>query len=370
MIQVRAVTSRQERRAFLEFPYARYRDDVHWVPPLRMTERARLDPRRNPFFEHADAELFLAVRDGRTCGRIAAIDDRRHQEIHRDGAAAFGFFEATDAEAARAVLAAAEQFARARGRRTLRGPMNPSLNDSAGILIDGFDSDPMVMMPYNPPAYAAYLEQAGYVKAKDLWAWIFDARSMPPVAAQYQTTLDRLRARQRVVFGRFDARDFERQLTTFWHIYCRAWEGNWGFVPPTEREFTHLARQLKQIVDPRFTITAEVDGMPVGCAVAVPDINQVLQGCRGRLLWAFMRFLRRHTIVTQCRLVLLGLLPEYRQRGVLLLLVDELYRRSRGTRYERVECSWVLEDNRDVNGPAETIGGRRYKTYRVFEKGL
>lgn len=370
VIQIRAVRSRRDQRAFVAFPYLRYRGNAHWVPPLRIAERARLDRRRNPFFEHAEMELFLAVRDGRTCGRIAAIDDHRHQEIHRDSTGMFGFFEATDEAAAQELLAAAEDFARARGRRIMRGPLNPSMNDSAGILIDGFDSDPMVMMPYNPPSYAAYLERAGYAKAKDLFAWIFDVRKMPQLATQYQALLERLQARHRVVFGRLGARDFEGQLSNFWQVYCRAWERNWGFVPPTDREFRYLARELKPIVDFRFTITAEVDGTPIGCAVAVPDINQVLQGAGGNLLRGLARYLRRKSIITQGRVLLVGILPEYQRRGLFPLLVNELYRRSVGTQYQRVECSWVLEDNLDINGPAELFGGRRYKTYRLYEKAL
>ena len=370
MIQIRAVRSRRDHRAFVAFPYQHYRGHAHWVPPLRIAERARLDPRRNPFFEHADMELFLAVRDGRVCGRIAAIDDHRHRETHADNTAMFGFFEAADRDAARDLLAAAEDFARARGRRAVRGPVNPSLNDSAGILIDGFDSDPVVMMPFNPPEYAAYIEGAGYAKVKDLYAWMFDVTTMPQLAAQYQAFAERLQARHRVVFGQFRARDFEAQLMNFWQILCRAWERNWGFVAPTEREFRYLAGELKPVVDYRFTITAEVDGEPIGCVVAIPDINQVLRGTNGGLLRFLARFLRRRSIITQGRLIMLGVLPEYQRRGLFPLLIQEMYRRSLGTQYRRIECSWVLEDNVDVNGPAELFGGRRYKTYRMFEKTL
>jgi GNAT superfamily N-acetyltransferase len=356
-------------RRFIAFPYHHYRGDRHWVPPLRRSERERLDPRRNPFLDDATIEPLLAVRKGRVSGRIAGIDDRRHNDLHRENLAAFGFFEAADQDTASALLAAVERWAAARGRRAVRGPLNPSLNDAAGLLVDGFGEDPMVMMPWNPPVYATFLERAGYRKLKDLYAWI--SYMNEPMAQTLAETADRVRRRYSIEIRSIDLRHFEAELQRFRIVYNRAWEGNWGFVPPTEREFTRLAAELRPIVDPDFVISAEVSGTLAACAVAVPDINQVLKTTGGvlspRFLW---RFLRRRRIIDQGRLLLLGVLPEFRNMGLYPVLVSELHRRAAPRSYRRVEFSWVLEDNDNINKPLAAAGVSRYKTYRLYEKDL
>src|SRR5262245_61563593 len=180
VIDVRRVDGRRDFGRFIDYAYERNASDPHWVPPLRISERERLTPRKNPFFAHADVDLFLARRGDRVVGRIAAIDDRLHNERHRDNVAMFGFFEAEDSAATDALTRTIEAWARTRGRSSMRGPINPSLNESAGLLIDGFDSDPMLMMPHNPPEYAAFLESVGYRKVKDLFAWLYDVAGEPP----------------------------------------------------------------------------------------------------------------------------------------------------------------------------------------------
>ena len=180
MTDIRPVSGRQEFRRFIDYAYQRNAGDPHWVPPLRLAEHERLTPKKNPFFAHADVDLLLAWRGDRLVGRIAAIDDRLHNETHHDNVAMFGFFEAEDAEAAGALLGAVEAWAAARGRARVRGPINPSLNESAGLLVDGFGSEPMVMMPHNPREYGAQIESAGYQKVKDLFAWIYQLDREPP----------------------------------------------------------------------------------------------------------------------------------------------------------------------------------------------
>src|SRR5262249_8526996 len=211
-VEVRPVQSRADRRRFINDPYDRHRGDPHWIPPLRLGEYERLNPAKNPFLAHADLQLFLAWRDGRVAGRIAAIDDRLHTETHRDNTAMFGFFEAADAETAAALLAAVERWAAARGRSQVRGPINPSLNDSCGLLIDGFDTDPMLLMPHNPPTYAAFIEAAGYRKVKDLYAWLYDlAQPLPaPIARVAQRQREKLRLTFRPIRMAEFARDVDR----------------------------------------------------------------------------------------------------------------------------------------------------------------
>ena len=334
-----------------------------------MAERERLSPKHNPFFQHADIEMFLARRNGEIVGRIAAIDDRLHNETHHDNVAMFGFFEAADQAAARALLEAAERWAAARGRAHLRGPINPALNESAGLLIDGFDTDAMLLMPHNPPEYAAFIEAAGYRKIKDLFAWLYATdRPIPPVAERLAA---RVQARHGIHVRPLEMAEFARETEWLREVYCGAWEHNWGFVPPTIDEFRRLAKELKPIFDRRGAVCAEIDGKPVACAIAIPDINQALKGTGGRLFpLGLLRLLFRSRIIDQGRLLLLGVLPAYRGFGLPPLLMLQLHRQTVGTRYRRVEFSWVLEDNKDVNQPAEMIGATRYKTYRIYQKTL
>jgi hypothetical protein len=367
LIDVRYVRGPREFRRFIDYAYERNAGDPHWVPPLRMAEHDRLTRTKNPFFEHAAVDLLLAWRGGTPVGRIAAIDDERHRDTHRDNAAMFGFFEAADAAAAGALLEAVEAWARARGRSRVRGPINPSLNESAGLLVDGFDSDPMVMMPHNPPEYAAYIESAGYAKVKDLFAWIYRLEDQAPPAFVRLAT--RARDRHRVTVRPLKRAEFAREVDRLRLIYCAAWERNWGFVAPTEAEFRRIARELKPIFDPRCAVCAEVDGQPVACAVAIPDINQALKGTSGRLFpLALARLLLRKRYIDQVRLLLLGVDAKYRALGIYPLMLFELHRQVAGGPYKRVEFSWVLEDNKDINQPAEMAGARRYKTYRIYEK--
>ncbi len=366
---IRRVAGRRDFRRFIDYAYERNASDPHWVPPLRLAEHERLTPSKNPFFEHADVELLLASRGDRTVGRIAAIDDRLHNQTHHDNVAMFGFFEADDGASAGALLGAAEAWARARGRSALRGPINPSLNESAGLLVDGFDSDPVLMMPHNPREYARFIESAGYAKAKDLFAWTYDLRSGPPPVIVKLAT--RLRDRHGVTARPLDLKEFTREVERLRAIYCAAWAHNWGFVPPTDAEFRRLAPELKPIFDPRGAVLAEANGEPVACLVSVPDINQALKGTSGRLFGlALPRLLLRRRYVTQLRLLLLGVDARYRALGIYPLLIYEWAQQLRGSEYTTAEFSWVLEDNRDINQPAETAGARRYKTYRIYEKPL
>jgi hypothetical protein len=368
--EIRRVDSRKDLRRFIAYPYHRHRDDPHWVPPLRLSERERLTPSKNPFFDHAAVELFIAERNGRTVGRIAAIDDRLHNETHHDNMAAFGFFEAEDRETARALLAQVESWARARGRSLVRGPLNPSLNESAGLLVDGFDTDPMLLMPHNPPEYASYLEAAQYRKVKDLYAWLYDIRK--EVAPTVAKLAAHVRGKHAVVVRRLDLQEFAAEVERMRAIYCGAWEHNWGFVPPTADEFRRIATELKPIFDPRCAICAEIGGRPVACAIAVPDVNQALKGTGGRLFpLGLVRLLASRFLVDQVRLLLLGVLAEYRGFALYPLMWYELHRQvAENTRYRWCECSWVLEDNDDVNQPLQLAGARRYKTYRLYQKAL
>ncbi|TCJ20458.1 hypothetical protein E0L93_01130 [Rubrobacter taiwanensis] len=369
MTEVLPVRSRSDLRRFIRYPFALYRNDPHWVPPLLIEERRRFDPKKNPFYEHARIELFLARRAGEVVGRVAAIDDDSHNRTHGDNLIFFGFFEAADREAAEALFARVEAAARELGRTAVRGPANPSLNEGAGFQLDAFDTDPYVMMPYNPPAYPRYAEAAGYRKAKDLHAWLFERDQ--PLGEKIGRLAARVRKRYAPVVRPADAGRFKEELATLKYLYDRAWERNWGFVKYTDAEFDRLAKDLRLVVDPDLVLFVEMEGRPAGVGLCIPDVNQVLKRMRGRLLpFGILHFLRRRRIMDRLRLAILGLLPEYRNRGLEALIVHELYGRAIAKGYRQCECSWVLEDNRAMNRGLKAAGARLYKTYRIYEKEL
>jgi GNAT superfamily N-acetyltransferase len=369
MIDIIPVSGARLTREFVELPYAMYAGTPHWVPPLRRDEHNRLSAKHNPFLAHAEMQLWLARSGRRFTGRIAAIDDHLHNQKHGERVAWFGFFEAADGETARRLLAEVEAWGRARQAHLVRGPANPSLNESAGLLVDAFDSDPCVLMPYNPPAYPAYVEGAGYRKAKDLLAWDIDLTI--PCPERITKLAARVADHYRIAVRTVDLSAFDRDLEILKTVYRAAWDDNWGFVPPTDDEIRQLAVDLKPVLDPELVLFAERDGQPVACAVAIPDINQVLKRMGGNLLpFGIVHFLRRKSIVTRGRLLLLGVVPEVRRLGLYPLLIAEIHRRAVARGYKRGELSWTLEDNDLINSGIEAAGGRRYKTYRLYDKPL
>ena len=367
--EIRAVESRADLKRFIKYPFVKYRNDPHWVPPLLIAERQKFDPKKNPFYEHARVELFLACRDGEVVGRVAAIDDDNHNRIHDDDLIFFGFFEANDQTAAEALLSRVEEWGRRLGRSAVRGPVNPSMNDGAGFQINAFDTDPYVMMPYNPPGYPRYVEDAGYRKAKDLYAWLFERDQA--LGEKIGRLAKRVRARYDPVVRPVDMKRYDEELALVKKLYNEAWEENWGFVRYTEAEFDHLASELKPVVDPDLAVFVELEGRVAGMAVCLPDVNQVLKRARGRIVpFGIVAFLRRKKLVDQLRLAILGLMPEYRNKGLETVLVDELYEHAMSKGYRRCECSWVLEDNRAMNRALEVSGAKLYKTYRIYQKEL
>ena len=367
---VRPIAGKREFKQFIDYQYDRNRGDTRFIPPLRLGEIEKLTPRKNPFFAHADVELLLAHREGRVAGRIAAIDDHLHNQTHGDNVAMFGFFDADDEDVAQALLARVERWARAKGRRAVRGPINPSLNESAGLLISGFDTDPMLMMPRNPREYASFIEAAGYGKVKDLYAWIYDlSRELPPL---FTRLAEKVQREFGITVRPYNLKEFENETERLRAIYCGAWENNWGFVAPTDAEFRRIATEMKLIFDTRCAILAEAKGQPIACAVAIPDVNQALRGTDGRLFpLGLIRLLGRKWIIDQVRLLLLGVLPEYRNVGIFPLLICELHKAVREkTSYKRVEFSWVLEDNHAINQTVERMGAIHYQTYRIYQKAL
>jgi len=364
-VTVVGADDRASLRAFIEFPYQHYRSDPHWVPPLRIAQKDLLNQKKHPFYEHAEMQCFLALRDSKPAGRIAAILDKN--QFGSESVGFFGFLEMTDSQpVANELLGAAWQWLKQRGARVMRGPVNPSTNYECGLLVEGFDSSPYVMMTYNPPYYAKLLDSAGFRKVKDLLAYITTA----PATAGHKAmrVADRAMRSSSVVIRPVNLKNFEAEADAIWAIYSSAWSKNWGFAPLTQSEFRALAKDMKAIIVPELALVGEVDGKPVGFALALPDINQALKPAGGNLFpLGLIKILYHQRRIKTLRVMALGVIEEFRTVGVAAGFYATLIRQAQRLGYGDCEFSWVLEDNILMNRSIEGLGARRYKTYRLYE---
>jgi hypothetical protein len=368
------VSGRRDLDSFIKLPFRLYRDDPNWVPPLLYTERHRFDPKTNPFLQHADAQLFLARRNGQVVGRISAQVDHEHNRFHQERAGFFGFFESEDdTETARALFRAVEDWLKERGMETIRGPLSFSINQEVGLLVDGYDMPPMIMMPYSRPYYGRLIEGAGFSKATDVYAWRYDAETVPPKARR---AVDELRQRPDITIRTGDMSRFDEEINTILDVFNSTWSGNWGFVPVTPAEASRMGKDLRMIADPNLAIIVEVKGDVAGVVLAVPNLNEAIRDLNGRLFpfgWAKLLWRLKVSRIKTGRLMILGVRKEYRTRRYLAmayLLCDEVYRRSRERGFQWAEFSWTLEDNNAVNTIIRNVGCHVYKTYRIYEKLL
>ena len=370
--------SRRDRERFIDLPWQLRRADPeawkNWVPPLRMQVRDLLDERRNPFYRNASRQLFLAERNGVPVGRVAAIENRVHNQFHGDRVGFFGFFECgPDPEAATALLEEAGTWLAHRGLDRIRGPVNPSTNHDCGILVRGFRHPPTFMTPWNPRGYGELLEQAGLEAAKDLlayWIPVSDSRfSLPP---RFEAQAERARERQQVAFRDVDLRNWRRELDLCWDVYNEAWEPNWGFVPLSREEFEHTAGDMKSLIFPQFAFVAEVDGDPAGFMLILPDLNHILRRVDdGRLFpTGLFRILLGKRHLRSGRIIALGVKARYRTRSIFALFAHEAFRRGRAFGAAGAEASWILEENESMNQPLRSMGLRPHRRWRIFEAPL
>ena len=375
MISIDHVSSPRDLQEFVELAYRIYAGDPSWAPPLRSDVRWMLDVSKNPFWHHAKRELFLARKDGRVVGRIAAIVDDEHNRVHGEKTGFFGFFECEeDREAASALLGAAEAWAQKAlpGCERLRGPVNPSLNDECAALLPAESEPgiPFIMMTYNPAYYLDLFGAAGYAKVKDLVA------ILAPVGDVSFKRLARLadgvrRREPKLVVRPIRMDHFDEDLAIVKTIYNGAWEKNWGFVPMTSEEIDAMAKKLKPILHPPYILFAEIDGNPAAFHLALPDFNQVLAKMKGSLFpFGWLTFLLEKGKIDRCRTMALGVLPEYRKRGIDAVLYYEAMKEGIRIGHKWAEFSWMLEDNLDILKPLEVFGGRVYRRYRIVEKPL
>ena len=332
-----------------------------------MAQKELLNTHKHPFYANAEMQCFMARRDGQVCGRVAAIVDRNYNEFQKEDAGFFGFFESTDdVEVAGAVMQAARKWLLERGAKVIRGPVSPSTNYECGMLVEGFDSSPNVMMPYNSPNYPRMLEAVGLRKAKDLFAYWSTPTEVN--GAKVERVARRSAGGQGVVIRTIDMRKFGDEVQMLWKLYNSTWARNWGFVPMTREEFLHEAADMKQILKPDLVLIGEVQGRAVGFALALPNINLALKHAGGKLFpLGLFKILYHQRLIKELRVVALGVVEEYRTVGVAAGFYAELIRNARRLGYGLSEMSWILEDNVLMNRSLKAMGAKKYKTYRIYE---
>lgn len=370
--EIKQIIGKSEMKRFVKSQWNFYKNDKNFVPPLIMDRMKMFDKSKNPFFEHSEMEFWTAERNGKVIGRIAAIKNDNHNITHNDKVGFFGFFECVNEQkVADALFTTAAKWLKSKGLTHIRGPLNPSQNDEVGLLVEGFDSPPVVLMTYNPKYYMDLIINAGFTKAKDLFAYhLIEKEFMSDKLARLQNIV---RERNKVSLRNVEFKEktqFRKDVDTLKEIYNQAWEPNWGFVKMTDAEFEFLANDLKQIAEPDFTFIVEVNGEPAGFALALPDINQCLiHNNSGGVLGALWHLTTKKKKIDLVRIIVLGVLPKFQKSGVDAVIYYELGARNRKHNIPYAEASWILEDNLMMNrGLTTTVNGRLYKKYRVYEK--
>ncbi|MDQ3021632.1 MAG: hypothetical protein M3R36_13845 [Bacteroidota bacterium] len=373
-IEIQLVESESDKNKFIEFPYLFYSNDENWVEPLRFDVKNNLNEKKNPFYKHSKLKLWLAKKNGAIVGRIAGIINENHNKFHNDKVGFFGFFECiNDKNVSKLLFDKAAEFVKENGMNTLRGPMNPSTNDECGLLIDGFDKPPVMLMTYNPKYYIELFEDYGLRKAKDLYAlWINkDVINNERMMNKINRISDMILKKENLKVRKVNMKDFKNEVQKVREVFNDAWEMNWGFVPMTEEEFNFIAGNLKLAVDPMYVEFAEIDGKTIGFSLALPDINQAIKGLNGKLFpLGVLKFLRNKKKINQLRVIIMGIKKEYQKKGIDAIFYRDIIRDANKRGILGAEISWVLEDNYAMKQTAEKLGAKVYKTYRIYDFGI
>ena len=373
MLEVNPVNDRRQLRQFIRLPWSIYSNDPVWVPPLLLERKEHLSP-RNPYFDHARYQSWIAYRDGKAVGRISAQIDQLHLDLHQKNEGFFGMIEAEDnAETFTTLFKTAEAWLRSHGMRRILGPYNLSINQEMGLLVDGFNTPAFFMMGHARPYYAVRIEENGYQKEKDVFAYLLDSHFTEPRAMQAIVK----RTRKRVTIRSFRKSNFDEDLKIIEDIFNDAWSQNWGFIPFTEAEFKQLGKDFKLLLDFEMVKIAEVDGRPAAFIVVMPNINEAIRDLNGRLFpfgWLKLLWRLKVRYPQTVRLPLMGVRQQYHDSLLAAALVFMMIQALKAPAYKHgikeSELSWILEDNQGMNDILESLGGKNYKRYRIYSKDL
>jgi hypothetical protein len=369
---VRAVKSRRDLREFVNFPFRLHSTSEYWIPPLKLERKIFHSRKMNAYFKHAEAQEFLAQRDGRVVGRISAQFDTAYDDEHGEGGAdtgMFGFLELEDdPEIMPALLDAARAWLAEHGRSHMIGPMDYTMNDECGVLFEGFDREPMIKQPWHPPYYQVRCEEAGLEKAMDLYMWELDISDREKILPVIFELAERSEKKHGIELHKMKRRNMWKDIKVFGEVYNAAWKNNWGFVPYGKSDLAQYAADLQLVFDRNWFMLAQKDGETIGIAITVPDVNQVLKLMKGRLLpLGWWRFLRKGKVINRVRVGFLGVKPEYQHTGTAARFYVEHFDMATATPQKWGEMGWILETNRAMNRGMEAMGGRIAKRFRVYE---
>ena len=367
------VENKKQLKHFIDFPHDLYADDPNYVAELYIAIHELLTPKKNPYFKHSTVDLFMVQENGKYLGRIAVTVNNNYNKFHNSNVAFFGFFDTiNDQEVAKMLLDKAEEICKEKNIGRLLGPTNLTTNDTAAMLVEGFDSPPVVQMTYNKPYYKTLVENLGYTKDMDMYAYKIPTATVNTKSLRLAKRIEERLGKKGITFRKINLKNFKQEASNIREIYKSAWEKNWGFVPPTDEEFDHLAEGLKMIVLPNFTSIAEIDGKMIGFAVALPDINEILiSNRRGRLFpTAIFKLLLGKKKTKAVRVVLLGVVPGYRKMGIEGVFFAQLIQEALDQNKTFGEASWILENNTMMVKAAENLNGEKYKTYRIYGKAI
>ncbi len=373
-IEIIPVKTSKQKKLFLDFEWKVNKNTPNWISPLYIERKKILNTKKNPFYQHSEIELFLAFKNGRLSGRIAAVTNENYNKFHNDRAGFWGFFDAfNDQETANALFTAAADWLKARDRDQMFGPLNPSSNDECGMLIDGFDTPPFISMIHNADYYPKLAEGFGLVKAKDLYAWFIATKDANDnISEKMIRVSEKIMKRGNITLRNLVLKNLKTEIKLIKEIYNDAWSNNWGFVPFTEAEIDNVAADLKQIADENMLLIAEKNGEPIGFSVTIPNVNEVLAKIpTGRLLpIGIFKLISGVKKIKSLRVIILGVKKEHNLIGLGSIFYVESIRRAYKSGYKSAEMSWILEDNLSMNRAIESIGSKRYKTYRIYSYPL
>jgi GNAT superfamily N-acetyltransferase len=372
-VDIRPVEGKKQVRQFIDFPHSLYKDDANYVPEIYLSQKDLLNTRKNPFFKHSEAQLFLAWQDGSIVGRIAGIANNNYNDYHKSNVGFFGFFDVVeDFHVANLLLDKAANWCKEKGFDAVLGPTNFTTNDTSGILVDGFDSPPVVMMTYNKPYYADFVEKYGFQNEMNLYAYWLPSFEVSSKSIAIASRVEQRLNSKGITIRKVNMKNFDKEVLDIRKVYNEAWERNWGFVPSTIDEFNHTAEGLKLLLNPELCYIAEHDGKVIGFGLALPDINEIMiKVKRGRLFpFGIFRLLWGKSRVKKVRVITLGVIPAYRKMGIAAIFYAKFIQMSRDKNLAGGEASWVLENNEMMRTGMENMGGKIYKTYRIYSKSI
>lgn len=376
MLSIKKVETKKDLKKFINFQYAIYKDSKHFVPPLKMDRYKLINSQKNPFFKENDADFFLCMDNNKVVGRIAAIENKRYNEIHNDNSGFFGFYESVNQDdVSHLLLSTVEEWSKNKGFDKIYGPLNPHFNDdSPGFLVQGFDDDPVMLLAYTHPYYLKQMESNGYFKAKDLESYWVKATEVQNLD-KMERIIEKSKKRHNIHIRPIDMKNFDTEYLIIQDIFNKAWEKNWGQIPLTQADFEYIASDLKSLVHTDFVQIAFKDQTPIGMTVSFPDINELIKPLNGSLfnlkaLKFFKYLITKKINVSRIRIFILGVLPEYDHTGATAALYLETTKASLKHNIIGGEMAWILEDNEKMIKAAKMLGGTLAKTYRIFEKNI